>query len=141
MITVTIMKKKIRKLGRECLKTWVELFQAGIFQGGIHQGEVWLVEIFRMGVFLIPKKIYAKNSQVYMHWPWSSSEKSSFSKPIASVFIPAPIIFFSYGVEIFPHLVVQLIGHWPNWVHRDVNFSSYMLQKQPPEVFCKERCS
>ena len=55
--------------------------------------------------------MYAKNSQVYMHWHWSSSEKSSFSKPIASVFSPPPIIIFSYGVEIFPHHLVQLIGH------------------------------
>ena len=48
------------------------------------------------------KKIYAKNFQVYMHWHWSSSEKSSFSKPIASVFSPPPIIVFSYGTEIYP---------------------------------------
>ena len=74
-------------------------------------GGVWLVEIFRMGVFLIPKKIYAKISQVYVHWHWSSSEKSLFSKPIASVFIPGPVLIFSYGVEIFPHPLVQLIGH------------------------------
>ena len=33
---VTINKKqKIKKLGRECLKTWVGIFQVGIFQGGV----------------------------------------------------------------------------------------------------------
>ena len=33
MITVTIMKKqKIKKLGWECLKTWVGIFQVGIFR-------------------------------------------------------------------------------------------------------------
>ena len=51
-----------------------------------------------------------KNSQVHMHWHRSSSEESSFSKPIAFVFSPPPIIIFSYGAEIFPPLV-QLIGH------------------------------
>ena len=121
MITVTIMKTKIRKLGWEYLKTWEGIFQegifwVGIFQGGIHQWRVWLVEIFRMGifrvaVFLIPKNIYVKNSQMHMHWYWYSSEKSSFSKPIVSVFSPPPIIIFSYGVEIFPHSSVQLIVH------------------------------
>ena len=31
MMTVTIMKKqKIKKLGWECLKTWVAIFQVGI---------------------------------------------------------------------------------------------------------------
>ena len=49
MITVTKMKKKkIKKLRREYLKTWVEFF--------------------KVGVFLVPKEIYAKNSQVYMHY-------------------------------------------------------------------------
>lgn len=60
-------------------------------EGG-HQGEVCLAEIYR--------NIYAKNSQVYIHSHWSSSEKSSCSKPIASVFIPPPIIILSFGVEI-----------------------------------------
>ena len=41
------------------------------------------------------KKIYAKNFEVYMYWFWSSSEKSSFSKSIASVFSPLPTINFS----------------------------------------------
>ena len=53
----------------------------------------------------------SENSQVYMHWHWSSSEKSSFSKPIASVFSPPPIMTFSYGVPIFPHPLVLQIGH------------------------------
>ena len=53
--------------------------------------------------------MYAKNYQVYMYWRWSSSEKSSFSKPIAFVFCTSPII-FSYGFEICPPSV-QLIGH------------------------------
>ena len=36
MITVTIMKKqKIKKLGWECLKTWVGIFQVGIFRVGV----------------------------------------------------------------------------------------------------------
>ena len=39
------MKKKVRKLEWEYLKTWVGVFQVGIFQ----------------------KKIYEKNSQLYMH--------------------------------------------------------------------------
>ena len=57
------------------------------------------------------KKIYVESSQVYMHWHWSSSEKSLFSKAIAFVFSPPSIIFFSYyGAEICPPLV-QLIGH------------------------------
>ena len=106
-------KKKERKLGWE-----VGIFEhmggnipGGNFPGEIHQGVVWLVEILRVEVFLIPKKIYAKNSQVCMHWHWSSSEKSPFSKPIASVFSPPPIIIFSCGVEILPHPLVQLIGH------------------------------
>ena len=46
-----------------------------------------------------------------MHWHWSSSEKSSFYKPIASVFISAPIIIFPYGAKIFSHPLVQLTGH------------------------------
>ena len=87
------------------------IFQVGIFQGGIHQGGVWLVEIFRVGFFLKHKKICAKNSQVHKHWHWSSSEKSSFSKPIASIFRTPLIIIFSCGVEIFNHSLVQLIGH------------------------------
>ena len=117
---VAIMKKN-RKLGLEYLKTWVKVFQAGvfwvgIFQAGICQGGVWFVEIsqvgiFRVGVFRIPKKIYAKNSQVYMHWHWPSSEKSSVFKLIASVFSPPPIITFFYGVEIFPHPLLQLTCH------------------------------
>ena len=45
-----------------------------------------------------------------MLWHWSSSEKSSFSKPIARVFSSPPIITFSYGARICPPLV-QLIGH------------------------------
>ena len=60
----------------------------GNFPGGIHQRGVKLGENFQVGVFLTPKKIYAKTFQVYMHWHWSSSEKSSFSKPIASAFSP-----------------------------------------------------
>ena len=41
-MTVTIMKKqKIKKLGWECLKTWLGIFQVGIF---------W-VGIFRVGIF------------------------------------------------------------------------------------------
>ena len=56
------------------------------------------------------KKIYAKNFQVYMHWHWSSSEKFSFSKPIASMFCALSMIAFSYGAEICPPLV-QVIGH------------------------------
>ena len=117
---VTIMKKN-RKLRWEYLKTWMGIFQGvvfwiGIFQAEIYQGGVWFVEIFqvgifRVGVFLIPKKINAKNSQVYMHRHWSSSEKSSFFKPIASVFSPPPIITFFYGAEIFPQPLVQLTGH------------------------------
>ena len=51
-----------------------------------------------------------KNFQVYVHWHWPSSEKSSFSKPIAFVFSPPPIIVFFYCAEIYPPLV-QLIGH------------------------------
>ena len=51
MITVTIMKKK-NKLWWEYLKASVGTFQA---------------EIFWVGVFLILKKIYVKNPQVYMH--------------------------------------------------------------------------
>ena len=114
-------KKKKRKLGWEYPKTWVGIFQVGvfwlrIFQRINYQGGVWLVEIcrieiLRVGVFLIPKKIYPKNSQVYMHWNWSSSEKYSFFKPITSVFNPLPIITFSYGTEIFPHPSVRLTGH------------------------------
>ena len=108
-------EKKKRKKRK---KTRVGIFEnmggnipGGNFPGEIHQGVVWLVEIFRVEVFLIPKKIYAKNSQVCMHWHWSSSEKSPFFKPIASVFSPPPIIIFSCGVEILPHPLVQLIGH------------------------------
>ena len=41
--------------------------RGGNFPGGIHQGGFLLVEIFRVGVFLIPKKIYAKSSEVNMH--------------------------------------------------------------------------
>ena len=38
-MTVTIMKKqKIKKLGWECLKIWVGIFQVGIFWVGIFQG-------------------------------------------------------------------------------------------------------
>ena len=55
------------------------------------------------------KKIYTKNFQVYIHWHWSSSEKSSFFKPIASVFSPPPVIVFSYVAEKCSPLV-QLIG-------------------------------
>ena len=119
-------------------------FLGGNFLRGNSPGGVWLVEIFRVGVFLTPKKIYVNNFQVRMHWNWSSSEKSSFSKLIASVFSPPPIIFFSYGAEIFPYPLIQLtvqisalIGYssfnttdcsdkCPYWVHRDVNFSSHM---------------
>ena len=108
-------EKKKRKKRK---KTRVGIFEnmggnipGGNFPGEIHQGVVWLVEIFRVEVFLIPKKIYAKNSQVCMHWRWSSSGKSPFSKPIDSVFSPPPIIIFSCGVEILPHPLVQLIGH------------------------------
>ena len=112
--------EKKRELGWEYLKTWVGIFQVGIiwmgiFQEGIHQGGVLLVEIFRVRVFLLPEKIYAKNFQVYMHWNWSSSEKLSFSIPIASMFSPPPMKPFSYGVEIFPHPLVHsflvLIGY------------------------------
>ena len=56
------------------------------------------------------KKIYAKNFQVLMYWHSSLSKKYSFSKSLASVFSPPPIIVFSYGAEICP-LLVQLIGH------------------------------
>ena len=62
---------------------------------------------FPGGSFPDTEENNAKNSQVYMHWHWSSSKKSSFYKPTAPVFISAPIIIFSYGAEIFPHL----IGH------------------------------
>ena len=60
MMTVTIMKKqKIKKLGWECLKTCVGIFQVWIFRVGnfrlgIFQGRVWWVGIFRVGLFLIP---------------------------------------------------------------------------------------
>ena len=56
------------------------------------------------------KKNYAKNCQVYMHEHGSSSEKSSFSKPIALIFSSPPMIFFSYGIKICPRPLVQLIG-------------------------------
>ena len=58
-------------------------FLSGNFPGGSLLGG-----IFPGGSFPDTEKKYAKNSQVYMHWHWSSSEKSSFSKPIASVFSP-----------------------------------------------------
>ena len=57
-------EKKFSKLRREYLKAWVGIFQVGFFDGGGgggHQGRVWMVEIFRVRVFLIPKKIYANN--------------------------------------------------------------------------------
>ena len=92
-------------------KNMGENIRDGNFPGVIDQGGFLLVEIFRVGAFLIPKKIYAKGSEVYMHGHWSSSEKYSYSKPIASVFIPAPKIIFSYGVEIFPYPSVKLIGY------------------------------
>ena len=80
MITVAIMKKNYKT-------------RAGIFKnmsGNIPGGN------FPEGtVFLILKQIYGKNSQVYMHSHRSSPEKFSLSKPIASVFLSAPIIFFS----------------------------------------------
>ena len=75
MITVAIMKKNYKT-------------RAGIFKnmsGNIPEG----------AVFLILKQIYGKNSQVYMHSHRASPEKFSLSKPIASVFLSAPIIFFS----------------------------------------------
>ena len=43
-------KQKIKKLGWECLKTWVGIFQVGIFWVGIFR-----VGVFLVGVFLIPK--------------------------------------------------------------------------------------
>ena len=49
-------------------------------------------------------------SRKKIHWHWSLTEKSSFSKPITSVF-PPPIKTFSYGAEIFLHSLVQLTGH------------------------------
>ena len=54
--------------------------------------EIFRMRIFRVGVFLIPNKIYAKNSQVY----------------IVSVFSPPPLIIFSM---MFAHPLVQLVGH------------------------------
>ena len=102
---------EIKKTRAGIFKSMIGNISGENFPEGIHQRGVWLVEIFWVRVFLIPKKIYAKNSQVHMHWHWTSWEKFSFSKPIASVFIPAPIIFVSYGVEIFPHPLIQLIGH------------------------------
>ena len=126
IITVTIMKKKkIENSGGNIFKNGVNI--PGVnFPGGIHQGRIWLVETFRVGVFLIPKKIYAKNSQAYMHW--HSSEKSSFSKPITSMCIPAPIIiFFLWCWNIFSYF--STTDWWckcPYWVHGDVNFSSHM---------------
>ena len=120
MMMGAIIKKKTQLLTWEYLKTWVGIFQVavfwvGIFQGGIYQGGVRLVEIFRVGIFLVGvflvlKKIYAKNSQVHMHWHWSSSEKSSYSKPKATVLSPPTIVTFCYGTEIFPHTLVQLTG-------------------------------
>ena len=47
MMPIIEKKKKIKKLGWEYLKKWVGIFQ--------------------VEVFLIPKKTYANNSQVYMH--------------------------------------------------------------------------
>ena len=103
----------------------------GNFPGGIHQGGVWLVDIFQVIVFLILKKICAMNSQVYMHWHWSSSEKSSFSKPIASVFSPPPIIIFSYGVNIFPHMEMKISNHI--WVFLE---STWKTKARVPEYVC-----
>ena len=120
MITVTIMK--IQKW------TLVVIFRnmdgnipAGNFLCGNFPGEnsperVWLGKIFwdgifLVGVFLIRKKIYVKNLQMFMHWHWSSPEKCLFSKPKAVVFSPPPVIIFFHGVEIFPHPLVQLLGH------------------------------
>ena len=121
MITLAIMKIFF-------LKTWVGILKnmGGNIAGGSFQAENcpgdklsgrsliggyfpdWNL---RVGVFLVPTKIYPENSQVYMHWNWSSSKKYSFSKPITSVFSPLPIITFSYGAEIFPHPSVRLTGH------------------------------
>ena len=61
--TSAIMKKKFRKLGWEYSR-W-EIFRSVFSRGGFTREE--FVEIFRVGGFVIPKKIYAKNSQVYMH--------------------------------------------------------------------------
>ena len=64
MISVTIMKKKIKRRGWEYLKTWVGIFRVGIFWVGIFRGELTRVEfdgwefsgggILRVEVFLIP---------------------------------------------------------------------------------------
>ena len=45
---------------------------------------------------------------------------------IFQVMILLDFDYFSYGVEIFPHPLVKLIGHVSPYMHRDVNLSSNM---------------
>ena len=71
--------------------------------------EIFRMGIFRVGVFMIPKKICEEFSSVHA-LTVIFIKKSSFFKPIVSMFSSTPIIIFSYGVEIFPHPLVQLIG-------------------------------
>ena len=61
---------------------------------------------------------------------------------IASVFIPTPIITFSYGVEIFPHPLVQLIGHvsaligYGMEIHRAFLESTWKTKVRVQKYFC-----
>ena len=102
-MTVTIMKKqKIKKLGWECLKTWVGIFQVGIFwvgifRVGIFDGGVWWVEIFRVVVFLIPW-IMTLN----LIW-WYSVIKffpGGISDSRVSIFPPFPFLIIAITVSL-----------------------------------------
>ena len=120
MLRIMKKKEKNRKLVWEYLKIWMGIFQVAVSGWEFSKGEFTRGEFdwwkfsgleFSGWEFSWYGKKYTKNSQVYMHWHWSSSEKSSISKPIASEFSPPPIITFFYGAEIFLHPLVQLTGH------------------------------
>ena len=109
-MTVAILKKRNRKLGREYLKTWVEIIHVGIFQGVFSSGGEFNWGKFSVWELSWYRRKYMRRILKFTCIDIDLSEKSWFSKPIASVFIPAPLI-FSYGVEMFLHPLVELIGH------------------------------
>ena len=112
MIKVTIMKKKIRKLGWENLKTWVGIFQVEIFWVGIFQGENSPGGSLIGGNFP-DGSFHDTEENIYEEFSSVHALTLIFIRNIFILqtrFRPPPIITFSYVVEIFPHPLVKLIG-------------------------------
>ena len=86
-------------------------FLGGNFPGGNSPGGSLIGGNFPGGSFLDTEENICEEFLSVHALTLITIRKIFILQPIVSVFSPPPIIIFSYGVEIFPHPLIQLTGH------------------------------